>query len=139
MKLSGTIGIILRQVGGKADYKSAVILVLGLGVLMSFFDQNAYAEDLNIKDSGITLAIATDLAVDELVSPKDAYLHTSHGIVTLTGSSDNLLSNERAVKIAESIKGVHAVVNKIDVKPNSLPDSEISRNVARALRCDPAT
>ena len=83
MKLSGTIGIILRQVGGKSNYKSAVMLVFGLGFFMSFFSHNAYAEDRNINDDDITLAIVTDLAIDKLVSPEAVYVRTDRGFAVL--------------------------------------------------------
>jgi osmotically-inducible protein OsmY len=40
-------------------------------------------------------------------------VNTRDGIVTLSGWVDNLLAKERAGQIAESVKGVRAVVNRI--------------------------
>ena len=71
--------------------------------------------------------------------PNDVDVSTSQGIVTLSGSVDNLLAKERAVKIAESIRGVRGVIDRITVTPVSRPDADIRKDILTALLQDPAT
>ena len=71
--------------------------------------------------------------------PNDVDVSTSQGIVTLSGSVDNLLAKERAVKIAESIRGVRGVIDRITVTPVSRPDEDIRKDILAALQQDPAT
>ncbi len=64
---------------------------------------------------------------------------TRDGIVTLTGSVDNILAKERAARLARIVKGVRAVINKIDVAlPAPRGDRLIREDVEDALRSDPA-
>lgn len=92
-----------------------------------------------INDSQITLAVWTELMNDEAVAGHLINVETEQGIVTLTGLVDNLLAKARATKIAESIKGVRAVINRITVETVVRPDHEISKDVKQALLLDPAT
>jgi osmotically-inducible protein OsmY len=92
-----------------------------------------------ITDDAITLAVEGDLNIDEGVMPNFVDVTTSHGIVTLSGSVADLLAEERAVKIAESIRGVSAVVDRITVTPVSRSDEDIRKDVQAALHEDPAT
>ena len=64
---------------------------------------------------------------------------TSQGIVTLSGSVNDLLAKSRAVKIAESIRGVLGVIDLTTVTPVSRPDEAIRKDVLAALMQDPAT
>lgn len=59
-----------------------------------------------ITDHGITTAVEGGLILERSVSPNDVDVSTSQGIVTLSGSVGNLLAKDRAVKVAESIRGV---------------------------------
>ncbi|HEX2277098.1 MAG TPA: BON domain-containing protein [Candidatus Tectomicrobia bacterium] len=65
-------------------------------------------------------------------------VNTRDGIVTLSGWVDNLLAKERAGEIAESVKGVRAVVNRIAIT-TVRPDGEILTDVRAAFQADPAT
>jgi osmotically-inducible protein OsmY len=94
---------------------------------------------LTISDSGINAAIESDLRTAKGVSPDSIDVTTSQGIVTLSGSADNLLSKDRALRVAESIRGVLSVINRIAVTPVSRPDEDIQKDVQIALRQDPAT
>lgn len=92
-----------------------------------------------VTDIGITTAIEDGLIFEKGVFPNDVDVSTSQGIATLTGSVDNLLAKERAVKISESIRGVLGVVDRIAVTPVSRPDEGIRKDVLTALLQDPAT
>ena len=86
----------------------------------------------------INAAVDSDLLYDSSVSSNDLDVSTTNGIVTLSGSAPNILAKERAVTIAEAVRGVRAVVNNISVKPVLRTDDEVQRDVKFALLGDPA-
>jgi osmotically-inducible protein OsmY len=90
-------------------------------------------------DSSITTAVDSDLWFTKGVSPYSIDVSTNQGIVTLSGSTDNLMSKERAVTVAASIRGVRGVIDRIAVTPVSRPDEDIRKNILTALFQDPAT
>lgn len=90
-------------------------------------------------DIQITRAVETDLLLNKSVPSHWIDVSTDDGIVTLSGSVDNLLAKNRAVALARSIKGVRSVVDRVTVKTESRPDVEIHTDVINALSVDPAT
>ncbi len=92
-----------------------------------------------ITDAGITAAVASDLHLAKSSAAGSVVVSTSQGIVTLAGTSDNLLARDRAVKVAESVRGVRSVVDQIKVTPVTRPDEDIRKDVLQALQQDPAT
>ena len=68
-----------------------------------------------ITDRGITAAVEGGLVFEKGVFPSNVDVSTSQGIVTLSGSVNNLLAKERAVKMAESIRGVRGVIDRTTV------------------------
>jgi len=93
-----------------------------------------------ITDTSISDAIEDELLLDRNIRAHLIDVTTSEGIVTLSGSVDNILAKQRARRIAEMVKGVRAVVNTITVRPPILrSDNEIKEDVELALVIDPAT
>jgi len=92
-----------------------------------------------ITDSGITSAVEAGLSEARGVSLNGVDVATSQGVVTLSGSVDNLLDQVRAQKTAEGIRGVLDVTDTITVNPASLPDEDIRKHIQAALQQDPAT
>jgi osmotically-inducible protein OsmY len=92
-----------------------------------------------VTDGQITLAVEDELVPDRGVSPNFVDVKTAAGIVTLSGSVDNILAKERAVKIAESIRGVRGVIDVIGVTPVLRSDEDLRRDILTALQQDPAT
>ena len=92
-----------------------------------------------IEDKEIKMAVERELFANAAVSSHFIDVNTDEGIVTLSGSVDNILAREKATEIAETLKGVRSVVNRITVKPIVRPDKEIRKDVQRALLIDPAT
>lgn len=90
-------------------------------------------------DERITAAVTRDLLLEENVRLGRVGVTTDHGIVTLSRSVDNLLAKDRAVRIAESIRGVRGVLDEITVAPDPRPDEDIRKDVLAALLQDPAT
>lgn len=118
---------------------SAILLIaVGMQTLFAPPLQAATTKKV-ITDSGITAAVEGALKQEKGVSPNDVDVATSQGIVTLSGSVNDLLAKSRAVKIAESIRGVLGVIDLTTVTPVSRPDEAIRKDVLAALMQDPAT
>jgi osmotically-inducible protein OsmY len=92
-----------------------------------------------ITDSGITAAVKGDFQHEKGVSGTAITVQSSQGIVSLSGTADNLLAKERAVKIAESVRGVRGVVDQMVVTPVSRSDADIRKDILAGLLNDPAT
>ena len=118
--------------------KSGVWISLFLVLAFGF---TPYALSVPIlSDQTINDNIYDEVDMDSAVQADSIYVTTSDGIVTLSGTVDNLLAKDRARRIAEAVKGVRAVINKISVVPTLLrTDSEIRDNVEDALLMDPVT
>ena len=116
------------------------IMLIAAGILIQFSPSlRAAALDKKIADSDITFAIEDGLVLENGVFPNDVDVNTDQGIVTLSGSVNNLLAQERALKIAESMRGVRGVINRTKVISASRPDEDIRKDIAAALSQDPAT
>ncbi len=93
-----------------------------------------------VTDQSITDAIEDELLRDDAVPHYFIDVQTTDGIVTLSGSVDNILAKERAAAIAAVVKGVRSIVNHIQVDPPvARKDNEIRKDVNQALLSDPAT
>lgn len=92
-----------------------------------------------VTDTDVTFAVERALFRDPFVPANDIDVTTAAGVVTLTGTVEDLLARDRAVRLAEAIRGVRSVVNRISVEPSSRTDSEIAKDVSAALLLDPAT
>ncbi len=99
----------------------------------------ARAAEQVLQDREITLAIENALLNDVSVPTHLLDVQTKDGIATLSGSVDNLLAKERAAAVAQTIKGVRAVVNKVAVVPAARTDKQIRSDVMTALTRDPVT
>jgi osmotically-inducible protein OsmY len=100
----------------------------------------AVAAEPPLTDRSNSNALESELFMDKAVPSYRIEVSTIEGIVTLTGSVDNIPAKERAARIAQIVKGVRAVVNEIEVDPPVLrTDWEIREDVEDALITDPAT
>lgn len=86
------------------------------------------------------MSIERELRFDQAVPEQNIDIDSKNGIVTLTGTVNDLLSKERAARIAETVKGVRAVNNRIDVVPvmDHMP-WQLRQSVQAALFADAAT
>jgi osmotically-inducible protein OsmY len=98
------------------------------------------AADRILPDQAISDAIEDELMSDRIVPMAQLEIKTQAGIVTLTGTVDNLLAKVRAADIASTVKGVRSVINRIDIEPEVQPtDHELENLVAAALMGNAAT
>lgn len=91
-------------------------------------------------DRSISDQVEHELMFDQgVISPKIS-VNTSQGIVTLKGTVNNILAKERAARLAETVRGVRSVVNRISVSPViTRADDEVESNIESAWLTDPAT
>jgi osmotically-inducible protein OsmY len=91
-------------------------------------------------DQAISDKVEDQLLFDPGVLSAKIDVNTVGGIVTLTGEVNNILAKERATRVAETVRGVRAVVNRIEMSPAALrPDDQIQEDVEEALGADPTT
>lgn len=93
-----------------------------------------------LDDSSIADTVERELDLDPGVAPDGIDISARDGIVTLTGHADSLLAKERAARVAETVKGVRSVVNRVAIATSrTIPDDELRQRVVDALFYDPAT
>lgn len=93
-----------------------------------------------LSDDRIADAVQDELLFDLAVPASKIDVSVATGVVTLEGTIDNLLAKERAARIAETVRGVRAIVNRLAVLPPiGRSDADIRADVRRALLDDPAT
>jgi osmotically-inducible protein OsmY len=122
----------IKRLGTEALAVAGLTWALALGTLVA-------AVQHEIADNEITLAIEDQLVLDPGVDSNLVDVQTDAGVVTLLGTVDNILAMERAARVAETVKGVVAVVNRIELKSMDHKDSTIRKEVMNALQEDPAT
>ena len=83
-------------------------------------------EKLEISDIGITSAVERRLHSDHLTPTFGVKTTTTDGIVELTGTVDNLLARTRAARLAESVKGVRSVSNRITIETETVDDAKLA-------------
>jgi osmotically-inducible protein OsmY len=86
-----------------------------------------------VPDADITYNVKDALRADPRVDGTEINATTSNGIVTLTGSFDNLAAKTSAVAEAKKINGVLGVIDQISITPGFHWDSDISDAVRRRI------
>jgi len=104
-----------------------------------FLNESAFAAPA-LEDTAITDAVESELISDPAVPFDHINVTTADGIVTLTGRTDNILARERAVKIAQVVRGVKSVVDRIEMVPTfARTDIQIEKDIEEAFLFNPAT
>ncbi len=97
------------------------------------------ALDRNVTDENVRDAVEDAIFFDKAVQLDPIDVTCVDGIVTLSGTTDNILAKKRAARLAETVKGVRSVVNRISVKPRVDRSSSALKNAVEvALLADPA-
>ena len=138
MKLSTLVHSPLTGLRTRRKASTAFIAVAWLG----FTSAAIFAAPENPKpatDGQITDAVNCRLFTDAALLNMEIYAKASNGIVTLAGTADHLIAKERAVKLAQTLRGVRGVVNTITLDIPLVPDAELHKKVQSALRFDAAT
>jgi osmotically-inducible protein OsmY len=124
----------------KFNFKSYFITIYSVVFIFSVvLVSNVFAQG-DLKDNDITNAIESEFLVDEVIDANTLNVTTANGIVTLSGTTHNILTKDRALEIASTIKGVRSIINRIDVQSSLLlSDDDIQKSVKKALLLDAAT
>jgi osmotically-inducible protein OsmY len=108
-------------------------------ILASFVISPCVLLAVEITDERITDIVDRQLIFSDAVAGHKVDVASKDGIVTLTGSVDNLLARYQALQIAGKTKGVRSVVNRIEVETNAIDDDQLVRDIKAGLGDDPAT
>jgi len=106
--------------------------------------QSTDRSDIIYADWKPTDSAITDVINDHLADHPDVSAHlidvsTADGIVTLSGSTDNILAKDKAEEIVSVVKGVKGVINLIKVKVDPVEDYELEEKINKALYYGPVT
>ena len=113
------------------------LLISGLALAVQA-PEPAHAAPDKMTDSGISWAVSDQLEDDPGVPGHAIDVKTTDGIVTLTGTASNLLAKERATHVAETVRGVRAVVNRITLNLPERTDAQLDTDIETALGHDRA-
>jgi osmotically-inducible protein OsmY len=92
-----------------------------------------------LTDETIEKAVHGALLIDKGVPAHLIDVEMDMGVLTLTGHVPHLRAKERATFVAETIKGVQSIVNRITVASADRSDADVKADILEALREDPAT
>jgi hypothetical protein len=92
-------------------------------------------------DRSLTVAVENVLAASPaLRAAQTIAVSSDDGVVTLGGEVPELLSKVGAQELVETVSGVRAVINRIEVKPRwAGTDGAIAENIREALEFNPGT
>lgn len=92
-----------------------------------------------LSNQTIAQAVERKLRADGVISIDHMNMMVREGVVTFKGTVNTLLAKERAARLAETVKGVRAVVNQLQVQP-FIPytDSEVKQRVMEELKSNSA-
>ncbi len=80
-----------------------------------------------------------ELEGDAVVAREHIEVDCVNGVLTLHGEVAARLAKDRAVAIAQVVRGVRAIIDRISVAPAPRPDYELEFVAAGAIAADPAT
>jgi len=92
-----------------------------------------------LSDTDITEAVESALFSDGTLHDGDVTVNTTDGVVQLIGTTDNLISKERAEQLTSTIRGVRAISNRIRVEAIQRSDTDLAHDIEHALTLDSAT
>ncbi|MDQ8205530.1 BON domain-containing protein [Pelagicoccus sp. SDUM812003] len=117
---------------------SIVMVTLGSSSLTLAASESQ--SDMTVDDPSITVAIEEEYLFDNAVPYNDIDITTIDGIVNLEGTVNSLVAKRRATLIAETVKGVRAVNNRIEVQTSDTLSADAMEDiVTTALLQDSAT
>lgn len=92
-----------------------------------------------VPDATIAAVARRELKSDPATQAEAVGVASDHGVLVLTGSVTTLLAERRALDIAHLVRGVRAIVDRVDLAAVPRPDHDLELAVEEALRRDPLT
>ncbi len=90
-------------------------------------------------DPAVATAVRVTLEHDPGVDAAALRVASTDGVVELTGTTKDILTKRRAVRVAEAVKGVRAVSDRIELMLKGRPDADVQKDVQSALLLNPGT
>lgn len=145
-----------KHFGNKSDSVSGDSAHLGLVVLLSVAMSGLWFASTSVvhaeaarkgvseqsqerfwSDENITTAVSDRLKRAFATDAMHIDVSCDDGVVTLSGTTDNMLTSRESVEIAEHLRGVKSVINLIEVDSPSVSDEELHRRVQKAIYINP--
>jgi len=92
-----------------------------------------------LTDDQIDQGVVDQFERDPGIDAKQISVTTKNGIVELTGTVNDILSKERVARVAETVRGVRSVDNRLDLYLPQRDDQDIDHDVSTALLLNAAT
>jgi len=83
-------------------------------------------------DAGITTAVKSKMAADDIVKAYQIDVDTNRRVVTLTGEVQTSVAKEQALKLARETEGVRDVVDKLSVTETAATTGALDRGATSA-------
>ena len=127
-------------------FPRAPLLLAGLVALLAVgcaANNNTRGEEMDtppMTDQAVVDAVETEMMFDPAIPHNEVDVSCIDGTVTLKGTVGNLLAKRRAVRLAETVRGVKSVIDRTDVQPSiTRRDYNIESDARTALLHDRAT
>jgi osmotically-inducible protein OsmY len=111
--------------------QNAAIILAASFICITFLSTARAAE--HPSDEVVSYWIKNALREDPRVDAADVQVETHDGIVTLTGSTKNIVEKRYADLESKKIRGVRGVIDELEVVPSDRLDSDISRDISERL------
>jgi osmotically-inducible protein OsmY len=92
-----------------------------------------------VPDTWIVAVARRELKDDPVTRTETVGVTSDHGIVVLGGSVTTLLAARRALEIAHLVRGVRAIVDRLELAAVPTPDHSLELAAETSLRIDPVT
>jgi osmotically-inducible protein OsmY len=92
-----------------------------------------------VSDEAIVRTALRELGKDAVTGPEQIGADSADAVLTLQGPVSTQLAKRRAVDIAHVVRGVRAIVDRIEVVARPRPDYELDSVAASVLSRDPVT
>jgi osmotically-inducible protein OsmY len=89
-------------------------------------------------DTRVVAVLLRELEADAVTSHERIEVDCTGGVLTLKGSVASRLAKERAVAVAQIVRGVRAIIDRVTVAEAPRPDYAMEFMAAGALAADPA-
>ena len=123
----------------KNQFTYLLLCLSALAYLLSPMTIQASTSPLSAE--AIEKAVQRALIIDDGIPAYLIDVELDQGVVSLTGIVPHLGAKERATSVAETIKGVQSIVNRIKVSPYpyNRSDHTVKEDILESLQEDPAT
>ncbi len=130
----------MRTIPTFSGARTALIVTALSATMLAGGATSAPQSAAEIDDPNLADAVADEIAHEQGVESSTIQATAEDGVVTLSGTVQDLLAKRRAETIAGTVLGVKSVENELTVNPpEDLQSDRVGTMVVAALAADPAT